>query len=309
MSLQGPWMWVVVVVTCMGRQSGVLSNAQELLVGIDAQHCQLRKTVLYCHYSDGNQVVRLEEVETNDQVVERVTVTGARKLLLGDSCVNISLEEVAEVVVARGTRPLCNTDLELSAKKSTLDRLPDWVSRIHLEESSVISIVTAASITSLTVINCVIKVLDISKPLPAGSVAKFISSSIDTLQRLEIGAGSTLTLEHLTIDVLASKGLILRGGHTEIRSSSATTVMDDSLALGSEATLSIVNFSGELKVGVLIDTETNLCYSKTYFWTMITALTLFAVLCLIALFIIFARRRKRSSNKTRTFIYEATHSS
>lgn len=249
------------------------------------------------HFITFLQIVMMGDLQTNGQIVDRVIVSNLRKLQLGEICINLSLQNVGSVMVTKHkghTKPACKTDFTLSAKNSNLDRLPSGASRINLKDSTITSLATDTNIKELSISNSAVKVLDIAKPFEEGSTATFISSNIDTLQKLEMGHASRLTIQHTTIDVLASEGLILRGGSTEIKSSFAVTVLDDSVLLGADATLHIENYSEQLRISVLkYDVQKPSAADYFYFWAFIVSV----VLLVVFFFILVGMKCYKGKNK------------
>ncbi|XP_042205337.1 uncharacterized protein LOC121854692 isoform X2 [Homarus americanus] len=307
------WSWVVVW-ALVGLASHAYLIEDDLRVGLDSSHCELKETILHCDYKQVTQEVKLEELLTDGQAVQQVAVFNARKLRLSDAvCVNFLLENVSEVVVVaagEGSSDCQAAELELSVSSSTLNRLPAQVRSVQLRDSSVTSFTTTSSITRLTIINSVIKILLLSQPLSAGSSASFTSTAIDTLQKLEVAAGATLTMVHTTIDVVASRGLILRGGNTEIKSSSATTMLHDSVLVGQAATLTIENHSGQLRVAVLTLADQHPCYLKDFFfWGFITSLVVLVVVCVVWVYLWHRRRKQARIFTSRRYFHTATDGS
>ncbi|XP_053643228.2 uncharacterized protein [Cherax quadricarinatus] len=242
------WIIVYVVVWACTLPPSMGYLSEVLRVGINAQFCNQDGATLFCDYKGTRRMVHMDE--ELDSSVQKVFVHNAVKLQLSESvCINVMLNNVADVVVVRGEGQPCEAHLELLARNSTLDRLPNQVHYVHLENSIFNSLATALSITQLTVINSSIKVLDISSPLQNDVPAKFESSKIDTLEKLHVANGSELILDKSSVDIVSSHGLIIEA-RVVLRESSINASLEESVVMYPGATLKLDSFSGHLAVKV-----------------------------------------------------------
>lgn len=180
--------------------------------------------------------------------VQKVIIYNASTLQLSESvCASVELHSVQDVVVVEGQSDPCPSGQELTARNSTLNRLPRQVSHVHLEDSSITSLVTAANITQLTVVNSRVEVLNISRPLLEGSSATFQTSSIDTLRKLHGARKSNMIFYKTNISVIVPGGLVV-DGHAVMRETSTISVSEGSVIMGPGAKLSLEQHSGNLKI-------------------------------------------------------------
>lgn len=246
-------------------------------------------------------------------LVGTVVVSNARWLNVSEKmCVNITVKNVAQVVTEKGEGDSCKVNIKLSARNSTLDRLPNWTSQVYLEDSNIISLSTNASVTQLTVINSAIKVVNISQPLPEGASATFVSVDINTLQRLSVEGGSDVFFYKSNISVLSSEGLLLsNGGTVTLRDSSTASVSEDSVVISPGATLSLENYTGSLTVKATttmnatsaepekgtfqLPCDCNL--QNTYFRVFIAMLILFLCLSIVTVFTGLSLKRKKTRSR------------
>ncbi|XP_069938168.1 uncharacterized protein [Cherax quadricarinatus] len=238
--------WAFTLPVSSGYQSEVLR------VGINAQFCEHKGDKLLCDYKSTQRMVHMDEEV--DSSVQKVFVHNAVKLQLSESmCVNIMLINVVDVVVVRGEGYPCKAGLQLLVRNSTLDRLPSQVSYVHLEHSIFTSLATALNINRLIVINSTIKVLDISSPLQNSN---FISSKIDTLEKLHVANGSEFILYKSSVDSISSHGLIIKG-LVVLKESSINSPIEESVIMFPGASLKLDSFSGNLAVKVKIQELNN----------------------------------------------------
>ncbi|XP_042226070.1 uncharacterized protein LOC121869041 [Homarus americanus] len=216
-------------------------------VSVDALYCVLKGPDLSCNYTNGDQVVNM--VEQVNETVQKVFVYNAVKLQLSEAvCVSVMVNNVADVVVVKGEEHPCDRHLTFSATNSTLNRLPSQVDHVHLQDSNITSLAVKVNITQLTVINSIIKVLDISSLFTFGASINFVSTHIDTLQRLHVTNGSELLLQRTKVDVLSPQAVVIDGGNLVMRNSSAITVAEESVVMYPGSKLNLEQFSGNLRV-------------------------------------------------------------
>lgn len=194
--------------------------------------------------------------EELDETLQKVMMYNGQQLELSNSaCVNVTVKNVASVVVVMGRGYPCDDTLQLSATNSSLDRLPSQVSRIYLEDTHINLLVTNATITELIVINSTITVLNISGPLPEGINATFLLTSIGTLQELQIINGSNLLLQKAYIDDITTRGLVTQGANVVVKESLTNTASADGVVLGPGATIKLENYT----VNLGVKNTTNIC--------------------------------------------------
>ncbi|KAG7171769.1 uncharacterized protein LOC121862535 [Homarus americanus] len=254
MWLGAPWAWVWAAVwACIWILGTSSPMPQDLAVGVGAKECHHNVATLYCDYKGTDETVVLRGAV--DDSIEKVFVVNARRLRVSeDVCVNVMVISVAQVLVERAPDPAfapCHTHLELSARNSSLDRLPGHVNRVFLEDTNVTQFITTAEIQQLTVINSVIKVVEVSAPLMAGIYAVFLSSNISTLRRLHVNKDSLLEFQKSHISEVAVGGLVIQeGGEVVVQDTTTTSVNEESsvVVLGDGGSLSLKNYTGSLKV-------------------------------------------------------------
>ncbi|KAG7177141.1 hypothetical protein Hamer_G000384 [Homarus americanus] len=236
--------WVCLMIwACVGQVVWVYPS-QKLKVGVNAPYCEHRNPTLLCDYKNVNQVVNM--VEQVNETVQKVFVYNAVKLQLSEAvCVSVMVNNVADVVVVKGEEHPCDRHLTFSATNSTLNRLPSQVDHVHLEDTNITSLAIRVNITQLNVINSIIKVLDISSFF---STVNFVSTHIDTFQRLHVTYGSELLLQRTKVDVLSPQAVVIDGGNLVMRNSSAITVAEESVVMYPGSKLNLEQFSGNLRV-------------------------------------------------------------
>ncbi|XP_069938147.1 uncharacterized protein [Cherax quadricarinatus] len=279
--------------------------SEVLRVGINAQFCEHKGATLLCDYKATQRMVHMDE--ELDSSVQKVFVHNAVKLQLSESmCVNVMLINVVDVVVVRGEGYPCEAGLQLLVRNSTLDRLPSQVSYVHLEHSIFTSLATALNINHLIVINSTIKVLDISSPLQ-NITSNFISSKIDTLEKLHVANGSEFILYKSSVDIISSHGLIIKG-HVVLTESSIYSPLEKSVIMFPGASLKLEKFSGNLAVKVKIQELNNdrpqviqrpfePCINipyKSYFEAFIMCLILLIIVCVFDVACIYLLKSKIS---------------
>ncbi|XP_071530322.1 uncharacterized protein [Panulirus ornatus] len=305
------------VMAGMSTGSSVLKNSEPHggVVGMDAPQCVEDGMTLSCDYWNYTQVVYIDE--GLGSLVHKVVVSHARRLNMSEGmCVNLTINNVTDLIVVEdeGGEP-CKVNLELTARDSTLNRLPRWTSQMHLEDSTVNLLASDASIIQLTVVNSAIKVINISQPLQEGATATFLSSSIDTLERLIAERGSDILLYKTTVGVVSPIGLLLNGGNVTLRESSTATASGDSVLITPGSSLRLENYTGSLTVeatmnatSVISETRPSkrLCHCEPenpYFGMFVAMLILLLCLSIVAVFtgISFQRRKDRSGSSVRSF--------
>lgn len=184
-----------------------------------------------------------------DTSIKKVSIHNTQKLHLSDSlCVNISLYNVADVVVIRDGETKCKEDLELFARDSVLQEIPRHVKRFDLQDCTVVSLTSAVNITSLLVTHSAVGLLNIEAPLSAGSFVVIRHSSVSILQRLELQQGSKLFVQDTNISEISPKGLVVSGGSTVVENSSFKTTSRESIVLSLGGEISLMNNTGLVKV-------------------------------------------------------------
>lgn len=246
--------------------------------------------------------------------VRKVSVHGASQLHLSESlCADIvSLTRVAEVVVVRGeSEPCQQSEVQLIVRNSQLDRLPNQVTHLHLENSKIGSLSSAtAAVGNITATNCHIDVLDISQPLRGeGTSATFEDSTVRKIEKLEMAGQSRLRMHRTSVTIVASKGLVLRErAQMSLVESTVWPLADDSIMVGGGASIHIENYPGKFSVKSMTEAKPSLRQSnaapvervaeKNFFVGFVVCLVI-VVLLLIALLITCIKARKERA-KTRT---------
>ncbi|ROT71980.1 hypothetical protein C7M84_009660 [Penaeus vannamei] len=262
--------------------------------------------------------------ERLDAPVRKVSVLGAGQLHLSESlCADVvSLDRIAEVVVVRGESDPCQqSEVQLTVRNSLLDRLPNRVTRLHLENSKIGSLSSAtAAVANITATNCHIDVLDISRPLRGeGASATFQDSTVRKIERLEMAGQSRLRMHRTSVTIVASKGLVLReGAHMALVESTVWPLADDSVLLGGGASISLENYPGKFSVKSVTEAKPSLTESNAapveqvaennFFVGFVVCLVFVVLLSTVLLITCIILKKERAKTRTSLTINDISRS-
>ncbi|XP_071512617.1 uncharacterized protein [Panulirus ornatus] len=252
---EGTMLVVSLVVLWMSMwATGWAYSAQDpTLLPTDVPECRRKGTTLFCDYKNSAQMIYLED--NLDETLQVVVSNGHRLELSDSACFNVTVKNVTKVMMVLGHGYPCDAVLRISTTNSSLDRLPNHVSQVYLEDTHIDHLVTNAKLSELIVINSSINALNISRSPPDGINATFLFTSIDTLQELHIINGSNLVLQQTHIDDVPTRSLVIQEATVLLKESSTNTASADSVVMGPGATIAFKNYTGNLGV----KTTTNLC--------------------------------------------------
>ncbi|XP_042890455.1 uncharacterized protein LOC122265293 [Penaeus japonicus] len=311
--------WVFALV-CLWAWKGACPSPSAPTVGLESPWCRLEGSELICDFDGTRQMVLMTERFNGS--VRKVSVNGASQLHLSESlCVpRVSVNRVSEVVVVRGeSEPCQQSDVHLTVLNSLLDRLPNRVTHLHLENSKIGSLSSsAAAVKNITVFNSHIDVLDLSRPLGgagagagggAGASATFRDSTVRKMERLEMAGHSHLRMHRTSVNIVASKGLVLReGARVALVESTVWPLADDSVLLGGGASISLENYPGKFSVKSIMETKPSLRQSDVipvervekgnFFVGFIVCLVIMVLLSVMLLITCIKMRKERANNRT-----------
>ncbi|XP_063590036.1 uncharacterized protein LOC134766950 [Penaeus indicus] len=301
--------WVFALVY-LWAWKGACPSPSGLTVGLKSPWCRLEGPELNCDFERTRQMVLM--TERFNASVRKVSVRGASQLHLSESlCADtVTLDRVAEVVVVRGESDPCQqSEVQLTVRNSQLDRLPNQVTHLHLENSKIGSLSSAtAAVANITATNCHIDVLDISRPLRGeGTSATFQDSTVRKIERLEMAGQSRLRMHRTSVTIVASKGLVLReGAQMALVESTVWPLADDSIMLGGGASINIENYPGKFSLKSMSEAKPSLKQSnaapvervaENNFFVGFVVCLVIVVLLLIALLITCIKMRKERAKR------------
>lgn len=313
--------WLFALVNLWAWQ-GACTSPSALTVGSESPWCRLEGPELVCDFTSTREMVLM--TERLDAPVRKVSVLGAGQLHLSESlCADVvSLDRIAEVVVVRGESDPCQqSEVQLTVRNSLLDRLPNRVTRLHLENSKIGSLSSAtAAVANITATNCHIDVLDISRPLRGeGASATFQDSTVRKIERLEMAGQSRLRMHRTSVTIVASKGLVLReGAHMALVESTVWPLADDSVLLGGGASISLENYPGKFSVKSVTEAKPSLTESNAapveqvaennFFVGFVVCLVIVVLLSTVLLITCIILKKERTKTRTSLTINDISRS-